>query len=159
MGRKKKTSTGENDKTIRQEVILKLIRENSVGTQQELAQELIASGYEVTQATVSRDIKELNLTKKPLSGGGYRYEVQQDKNFRGSDKFHNLYTSAVLRVDSVLNQVVIHCYTGMASAICAALDGMGFEGILGTIAGDDTILIICHDEPSAVSLSRKLREI
>jgi len=150
----------KNSKSVRWEMILKLIASKEIGTQSELADELNSLGFDVTQATVSRDIKELALIKSAKRGGGYRYEAPRDNaKFKASDKFYTLFTTTAVHVDSALNQVVIHCYTGMANAICAAMDGLSWDGVLGTIAGDDTILVICHSEAQAQGLARRLRDI
>ena len=160
MARKAISEDGKNLKSVRWEAILKLIAEEEIGTQQKLAARLEAQGYDVTQATVSRDIRELGLIKHAAKGGGYRYAVAMTGNIsKASEKFYSLFAHNVTHIESALNQIVVRTYQGMAGAICAALDSMGWDKILGTIAGDDTILIICRDEAGANDLARRLRDV
>ncbi len=160
MARKSISEDRKNIKSVRWEAILKLIAEEEIGTQQDLAASLKAQGYNVTQATVSRDIRELGLVKHASKGGGYRYATAPSGNIsKASEKFYSLFAHNVTHIESALNQVVVRTYQGMAGAICAALDSMSWDKILGTVAGDDTILIICRDEAGAHELSRQLRDI
>ena len=129
-------------KTRRHAKILELISERDIDTQDELLRCLRESGFEVTQATVSRDIKELRLVKTLSSEGKYKYSVGQDHTKNVSSKFFSLFADSVLTVDSANNMVVIRCMTGMAQAICAAMDSIQWKSALGTVAGDDTILVI-----------------
>ena len=157
MARKKENEM--NNKAARWEMILKLIAEKDIGTQKELADALAREGFDVTQATMSRDIRELRLLKTAKEDGTYHYHLSgKPENHQASANFYSFFNSAVVRVETAMNQVVIHTYTGMAQAVCAALDGMAWNQILGTIAGDDTILIITRDERTASELGRKLRE-
>ena len=156
----KKNADSEKTKDSRLEAIMHLISEEPIGTQQELADRLCRLGFDVTQATVSRDIKELKLIKTAVAEGGYRYRLSRsEEKFQATKKFYSLYSTAAVSADFALNQVVVKCYTGMAGAVCAAMDGMDWDGVLGTIAGDDTILIITKSEGHARTLLRKLREI
>lgn len=158
MARKK--TTEDLNKAARWEMILKLISREDISTQKELAKALEDNGFSVAQATLSRDIKELHLVKSVKADGGYMYEVAgKTENRQASSQFYHLFENSVQHVDNVLNQVVIHTYTGMAQAVCAAFDGMKFEGVLGTIAGDDTILLILRDEECASQLARQLRDL
>ena len=121
---------------------------------------LVEKGFDVTQATVSRDIKELKLVKTAAAEGGYRYHISRsEEKYQATKKFYSLYKTAAISADFAMNQVVVRCYTGMAGAVCAAMDGMEWEGLLGTIAGDDTILIITKSEGHARAIVRKLREV
>ncbi len=148
------------NKSTRREVILRLISEKSIATQKDLAAELKHAGFDVAQATLSRDIRELHLVKTALPDGSYTYQAPgKTENQQATAHFFQLFRSAVVHIDTALNQVVIHTYTGMAQAVCAALDGMKFDGVLGTIAGDDTILVITRDEERARETAKKLREV
>jgi transcriptional regulator of arginine metabolism len=140
----------------RHEKILELIRQNEIGTQDELLALLKAGGFDITQATVSRDIKELRLVKTLSKSGEYTYStsssaVKEEQN-RLSSKFDNLLRESAVHVDYVFNQVVIKCYSGLANAVCAAMDSMEFENIVGTISGDDTMLVILRSENDAQNL-------
>lgn len=147
-------------KTKRHNAINKLIAEHVVDTQEELLRLLGEAGYAVTQATVSRDIKELRLIKAHDTQGRYRYmSSYQDATNNIASKFHSLFTEAVISVDFALNTVVVKCYTGMAQAVCAALDTMHWDGVIGTLAGDDTIFIITRTENNALFLTGELRKL
>ena len=160
MPRKSYSENEKNIRSVRWEAILRIISERPISTQQELTDELCKQGYEVTQATVSRDIKDLKLVKTAMSSGGYRYKAgRDDRNAKAAEKFHALYKAASIRIDCAMNQVVIHCLNGMAGAVCAAMDSFGFDEIIGTIAGDDTILIITRSEKAALELMKKLNAI
>lgn len=159
MPRKSHAKSEKNIKSVRLQAILDLIANEQIGTQQELTDRLNADGYNVTQATVSRDIKELRLAKVALKDGRYCYKISHDgKNANSANKFFELYNTAVLRVDKALNQIVIHCLAGMAGAVCAAMDNLNLEEVIGTIAGDDTILVITRSEKAAEELMAKFRK-
>ncbi len=147
-------------KSKRHTKILELISEMSIDTQEELLKQLNRSGFTVTQATVSRDIKELRLVKKLGSNGQYRYATGHNEDkYNISFKFHAIFTESVNNVDYAQNIVVVKCYTGMASAACAALDSMEWQGIVGTVAGDDTILIVMRSEKAAIDLVAQLKKL
>lgn len=139
-------------KQRRLDKILEIISEHDVGTQDELLNLLRQSGFNVTQATISRDIKELRLVKSLSSGGEYIYTTEKTANTNLSNKFDTLLSESTIKLDYVMNQIVVKCYAGLANAVCAALDSQHFEGIVGTISGDDTILIIMRDEQHAQNL-------
>lgn len=151
MTKKAYGSDDKNLRSVRFEAIRRLISEEKISTQQDLMVRLQDCGFSVTQGTVSRDIRDLHLSKVSIPEGGYRY-VMNDQN-TPSGKFRDLFRSQVIRVDHVLNQVVVKCYSGMANAVCAAMDGMELRGVLGTIAGDDTILIVADSQESAEKLA------
>ena len=157
MGRKKETA--DQNKAVRFEAILKLIREQDIGTQKDLAEALRKIGFDVTQATVSRDIRELKLTKAVQGEGNfvYRSEAKEAEDQRVSAAFYTLFETSVVTVAQALNQVVIRTLTGMANAVCAGFDSLSWDGVLGTIAGDDTILVITKSEQSAKKLAEALR--
>lgn len=147
-------------KKDRLEVILKTINEKNISTQEELLEELRKSGLDVTQATVSRDIKELGLIKTSDRNGRYRYCLQ--KNATADDArtaLHAVLGPAVQCVDRAMNLVVVKCFPGMAQAVCAAIDSMEINGIVGTLAGDDTIFAACRSEALAGEMVITLRDI
>lgn len=127
-------------------VILDLIKENAVETQGELMDLLKSKGFDVTQATVSRDIKKLNLHKVHDADNKYRYvsDVQRTANHD-----QTIIQSCVIGVESAVNDVVIKCKPGAAQAVSSLIDGMDNDLIIGTVAGDDTILVIARSEASA----------
>lgn len=148
-------------KSKRHAKILELISEYKIDTQEELQDRLNKEGFSVTQATVSRDIKELRLIKTQCTDGTYRYTIHSDKNSKTdlSFKFHAIFSEAVNSVVYAQNLVVVKCYTGMANAACAALDSIHWDGLVGTIAGDDTILLVMKDEKYAQSITEELNKL
>ena len=147
-------------KEVRQEAILRLIENENIATQHDLSRRLKESGLDVTQATISRDIRELRLVKVTEPGGEYHYAVGKTKEkYQASHKFYSIYLASVINVDVTNNLVVIKCYTGMAQAVCACIDSLDWQGIVGTISGDDTILIIARDDEAALEMVKSLREI
>ncbi len=148
-------------KAKRHAKILELIEEFDIDTQEELQDRLNQAGFTVTQATVSRDIKELRLIKTLSPNGNYRYTTHGEKGGRVdlSFKFHAIFAEAVNSIDYAQNLVVIKCYTGMANAACAALDSIRWDGLVGTIAGDDTILLVMKDTESAQGITEELNKL
>ena len=136
-------------KKNRHEAILSLIARQDIGTQEELMQKLNDLGYKVTQATVSRDIKYLKLIKTPVSSGQYKYSYVNSESEDFSGKYYSILSHSVTSVDYAGNMAVVKCYAGMANAACAAMDNLEFENVVGTLAGDDTIFVLCRDEKSA----------
>lgn len=143
----------------RQKKILELIAEYDIETQDDLIERLRESGYDVTQATVSRDIRELKLVKTAMPDRSYRYEVAQYEGIEISTKYRNIIKETVIKVDYVGNTVVLRTYTGMAQAAAAAVDGMGWDEIVGTLAGDDTIFILMRDTAAAIGFAEKVGQI
>lgn len=147
-------------KSNRLRVVAKLIEEKPISTQEELLVHLREQGFNVTQATVSRDIKELRLIKVTDADGRSRYAAPSENGFsERSDKFKIIFRESVVSVRTAVNIVVIKCYNGMGNAACAALDAMGFEHIVGTIAGDDTIFAAVETAQDARELVRVLNAI
>lgn len=131
-------------KTKRQRAILSLIAARPVRSQDELAALLEQQGYEVTQATVSRDIKELGLLKMPLKGGGggaFKYVEPTTGPLYGS-RLHRVVAELVVSTRGALNQIVLRAHPGSGMMLAAAIDGADWPEILGTIGGDDTVLVI-----------------
>lgn len=145
-------------KNIRQEKILSLISEYNISTQDQLTQKLNECGFEVTQATVSRDIKALNLVKLQDINGQYRYSTVNDDP-QNNTKFDAIIAHSVISVDYAMNITVVHCHAGMANAACASIDALKFNKSVGTIAGDDTIFILNRTEEAAIELAETIRSI
>jgi len=150
-----------NDKMKRRRLakILELIEIYTITTQEEMLQWLKASGFDVTQATVSRDIKELRLIKALDSSGNYKYVSVTTGTTQVSPKFVDIFSNAVIHIDYAMNDIVIKCYSGMANAACAAFDSMNYPNVVGTLAGDDTFFVIMRSEKDASALVEKLNEI
>ncbi len=147
-------------KSKRHAKILEIIADHAVETQEELQRLLNESGFSVTQATVSRDIKELRLVKAQSGTGGYRYTTGAASDLSDmSFRFHAIFSESVKSIDRAMNIVVIKCYTGMANAACAALDSIHWSGLVGTIAGDDTIFSLTRDEETAEELMNQLKAL
>lgn len=147
-------------KSRRHSKILELIAQNEIDTQEELLNKLCESGFSVTQATVSRDIKELRLIKTLAHDGKYKYTTSVPKSDNNmSFRFNAIFNESVNEVDYAQNLVVIKCYTGMANAACAAIDLMHWQGAVGTIAGDDTILMVMRNEEFAVKVVGQLNKM
>lgn len=134
-------------KKKRHELILNFIKTNNVSTQEEIIEMLSENGFTVTQATISRDIKELKLIKEHYGKNNTRYAVSEKSD--NSDNFRMIFTRSALTCEAAMNIAVIKCYAGTANAACSAVDGMHFPGVVGTIAGDDTIFVACNDISSA----------
>ena len=144
-------------KTRRHAKILEIINQSAVETQEELQALLSQAGYPVTQATVSRDIKELRLIKTP-GQGGYRYTTAKGGE-PISAKFHSIFAGSVVRVQYAQNIVVVHCLPGMAQAACAAMDSLHWNQVIGTLAGDDTFICIVTSERDAEDLVLELKKM
>lgn len=139
--------------------ILRLISQHTVSTQEELLEKLKEAGYNTTQATVSRDIKELNLVKQMNKQGVYRYIESRSETEEYLSKFNAIFAHSVISSDYAGNTTVIKCYTGMAQAACASFDSMHWEGLVGTIAGDDTIFALCRTPELAQELSNSIGKL
>ncbi len=131
-------------KKRRHELILDFIKNNNVSTQEEIIEMLSSNGFNVTQATISRDIKELKLIKEHFGKNETRYAITE-KTDGSNDNFKMIFTRSVLSVEAAMNLVVIKCYPGTANAACMALENMNFNGIVGFLAGDDTIFVACKE--------------
>lgn len=146
-------------KTRRHAKILELIKDHDIDTQEELLRYLREEGFDVTQATVSRDIKELRLVKTSSRTGKYKYSTGSDTAGDMSAKFYTLFSDSVLSVAAAQNLVVVKSMTGMAQAVCAALDAAYPQQFVGTLAGEDTILIVCRDEAAAQETQEEFQKI
>ena len=146
-------------KTNRQSKIIEIIQKNEVETQDELSALLEKDGFRVTQATVSRDIRELKLTKIPPAGGRQKYAVITDAPENLSKKYERVLREGFLSMDMAQNILVIKTVSGMASAVCAAIDAMKMREIVGSIAGDDTIMCAIRTVDDTYAVMKKIRRI
>ena len=147
-------------KNTRQKTILSLISEFEITTQEELIEKLRESGYNVTQATVSRDIRELKLVKVPTGHGEYKYLLPQQNEGAGNGRFfNNALAESIVSVDFACNNIVIKTYPGLAGAVATGIDALRVNEILGCVAGDDTIIMVLRNEHSARDLSEKIRHL
>ena len=146
-------------KTKRQSKMLELIRKNEIETQEELLAYLLKEGFAVTQATVSRDIRELKLTKIATSTGRQKYAVLNDSTTDLSEKYVRVFKDGYVSMDMAQNILVVKTVSGMANAVCAAIDAMNIHEIVGTIAGDDTIMCAIRTTEDTVTIMKKLRKI
>ena len=144
----------------RQAAIIDLISNHEIDTQHERTARLREMGFHSTQATISRDIKELRLIKIASSNGGYKYSIAESEQDSGFvPRVRNIFRECVIKVDVAQNLVVIKTITGMANAAAFALDTMKISEIVGTIAGDDNVLIILRDNESAENFFEQTKEM
>ena len=147
-------------KARRHAKILELIKEHDIETQDELLRYLREAGFDVTQATVSRDIKELRLVKELTGSGGYRYTISERKAASAFDtRLRNIFKEGVVSVDVAQNIVVVRTMPGLASAACSALDAMDIDGMVGSLAGDDTGILIMRDNSFAQQFSGEVHKL
>ena len=146
-------------KKERQDKLIELITKNPIETQEDLQKELMNAGFNVTQATVSRDIKELRIVKLLDANGVYRYAVGNTGSAGKALKYRELFTHSVISVDYAMNDVVIKCHVGMAQGACVAVDEMFGDMMLGSLAGDDTIIIVTGGEPQSARLASELNKL
>jgi transcriptional regulator of arginine metabolism len=134
----------------RQAAILDIITTNEIKTQEELSAHLRERGYNATQATISRDMKELRLIKVASHSGGYQYSTpEQSSSATHMSRLKNIFRECVVKVDRAQNLVVLKTLVGMANAAAAAIDAMKIRDIVGTLAGDDNILVILRTNEEA----------
>ena len=146
-------------KISRHSKILEIIERNPIETQEELAEELKKSGYNITQATVSRDIKELKLVKVLDEKGIYKYASLKEQDSMLSERLVKVFTESVLSVDYAGNIVVIKTFSGAANAAAEALDVFDIKEVVGTIAGDNTIFILVRNPDSVETVIEKLKKM
>ena len=145
-------------KSKRQAKIMEIISKTNVETQEQLLQELQNAGFTGTQATISRDIKELRIVKELTGFGTYRYTAAADEvSGTFSSKLNTIFRECVTGFDYAQNIIVIKTMPGLASAAGAALDGMGLEGLVGSLAGDDTAILIMRTNLMAEELCEELK--
>ena len=146
-------------KVNRHAKIIELIGKYHIETQEELADYLNREGFKVTQATVSRDIRDLKLTKVPAENGKQKYALHQESGNGMSEKYIRVLREGYLSMDMAQNILVIKTVAGMASAVCAALDAMKWNEIVGSIAGDDTIMCAIRSVDDTVKVMDKISKI
>ena len=139
-------------KSVRHDLILDIIDKKDIETQEELAAELKARGVKVTQATVSRDIKELRLLKVLSENGGYKYATAERAEKGMSERFIRILAESVMSIESAVNLIVIKTISASAQAAAEAIDSLKWPELLGTIAGDNTILVIARSEDAVESV-------
>jgi transcriptional regulator of arginine metabolism len=141
-------------------MILEIIEEKPIATQEELAEELLARGIKTTQATISRDIKELQLVKVPVGPNVYRYaQPHKLEPPRSNERLRRLFRENVVKVDFSENLVLIRTLPGAAQGVASALDHAGWKEIIGTVAGDDTILVIVKPRDVVVQVVERLESL
>lgn len=146
-------------KKRRKAKILEIINNFEIETQEELQSKLRDAGFEVTQATISRDIRELRLVKEQSETGRYIYSAgKKNYNDNMAGRFISIFSESIISVDYALNTVCVKCFSGTANAACAAIDSMQWSGVVGTIAGDDTIFVLCKTEEFAKNFTLNLEK-
>jgi transcriptional regulator of arginine metabolism len=139
--------------------IRELISENEIETQDDLVDRLKNMGYNVTQATVSRDIKELRLVKVPATNGTYKYSLPADQKFNPLNKLKRLIMDAFVKLEHASHFIVLKTLPGNAHAIGVLIDNLDWDEIMGTICGDDTCLIICRTDSDAEIIKDRFIEM
>lgn len=146
-------------KTVRQVAILDIIEKQEIETQEELASALNARGIRVTQATVSRDIKELRLLKVLTPSGKYEYATGDQADNNLTDRFIRMLAESLLSVSSANNLIVVKTLSGSANVAAEALDSMHWPEVLGTLAGDNTVLLIIRSNEETITVTSRIREM
>lgn len=139
--------------------VVELINKHNIETQEELAERLNQEGFQVTQATVSRDIRDLKLTKVPTEGGRQKYTILKTPETAMSEKYMRVLKDGYVSMDMAQNILVIKTVSGMAMAVAAAIDAMNWNEVVGCIAGDDTIMCACKSSEMAEGVMEKLGSI
>ena len=145
-------------KNSRQNMILEIISQENIETQEQLLNRLQERGITSTQATISRDIKQMHLIKEPVGQGVYKYAVSGNRtklNF--AEKLRTIFRESITSIDYAQNIVVIKTMPGLASAACSALDNMELSYMVGSLAGDDTAFLLMRDEASAIAFCEELK--
>ena len=140
----------------RQKKILEIINRYHIETQDDLIERLLVEGFSVTQATVSRDIRELQLTKVLTGKGSYRYVAPKKEELVAGMKINAALVDSIISVDYAQNMVVVRTFPGLAQAVAAGIDNLTLAEVLGCVAGDDTILVATRTESSAKSISERI---
>ncbi|MGE5627498.1 MAG: arginine repressor [Solirubrobacterales bacterium] len=146
-------------KVTRHAKILEIINNHDIETQEELAEELKKNGMNVTQATVSRDIKELKLIKVLSDSGKYKYATIMHTESLLSNKLVSIFSQTVIQVESIDNFIILRTISGSASAAAEAIDSLNFDGIAGTIAGDNTIFVLARSVEKAQIITQKMKKM
>ena len=146
-------------KSERQAAIVDLITRYEIETQEDMIEKLREAGYDVTQATVSRDIRELKLTKVTAENGKYKYVLPGVKKAMARSHVYSTISASVISVECAMNTVVIKTYPGMAPAVATGIDSHAIEGVVGCIAGDDTIFVAVDSIENANNARREIRKL
>lgn len=147
-------------KNNRQSMILEIIAQENIETQEQLLERLEQRGIRSTQATISRDIKQMHLIKEPVGQGVYKYTVSGNRtklNF--AEKLRTIFRESIVSIDYAQNVVVLKTMPGLASAACSALDNMEITYMVGSLAGDDTAFLLMRDTVSAASFCEEIKEM
>ena len=147
-------------KNDRQNTILEIIAAENIETQEQLLDRLAQRGIRSTQATISRDIKQLHLIKEPVGQGVYRYAVSVNRaRLNVADKLRTIFKESITSVDSAQNMVVIKTLSGLAGGACEALDHMEIAGLVGSLAGENTVFLVMKDIAAAELFCQDIREM
>lgn len=144
-------------KSKRQNDIIRMILSKDITTQEEMVAELRRLGYNVTQATVSRDIRDLRLIKVAAKGGGYKYARQERQELAVNERLTRILTDSLISVDYAGNMIVVKTLSGSANVAAEALDTLDWPEIMGTIAGDNTIFVIARTDAEASEVTDRIR--
>ncbi len=145
-------------KSKRQQKILELIERYDIDTQEDLIARLRDAGFAATQATISRDIRELKLVKSMSSDGVYKY-TRPTRREGIAPKFNSALAGSILRIDCAGNIVVVHGYPGMAQPIASCIDAIGHPDVLGCVGGDDTVLVVIRNAEKSEEMCEKIRQM
>ena len=145
-------------KAKRHAKLIEIIQTHDIETQTELLTLLEKFGFVVTQATVSRDIRELKLTKTPTQTGGAKYTLSPVLDDKGIERLLRVFNDGLISMDNAANILVIRTFNGMAMAVGAAVDGMRHPELLGSVAGDDVVLCVAKTEADCITLMEKLKK-
>ena len=141
--------------------ILELIQQHAIDRQEDLLRYLKEAGFQVTQATVSRDIRELHLVKVAAGGGQYRYvsaAAASSQQLHSPGRFEMIFRESVLKIDYAGHTVLVKCFSGMANAACEVFDAKPWDQVVGTLSGDDTFFILMRSEEAAAGICRQLQQ-
>ena len=146
-------------KNARQNKILELIEEYEISTQEALIQRLSEHGFESTQTTISRDIRQLRLIKGPTGRGTYKYVAPEVRKGNDAPGHNSALTDAVLKIEAAQNIIVVKTMAGMANAIAVCIDSLQIKDIIGSVAGDDTILLVLKTNEKASDIESELKGV
>ena len=147
-------------KNSRQAMILEIISQENIETQEQLLNRLQARGIQCTQATISRDIKQLHLMKEPVGQGAYKYAVSGNRmKLNVAEKLRTIFRECIVSIDYAQNIVVVKTMPGLANGACSALDNMEMNDIVGSLAGDDTALLVMRNAEAAELLCQEIKDM
>lgn len=146
-------------KAQRQAKIIEIIENYDIETQDELAEKLVEAGFNATQATISRDIREMKLTKLACQGGKQKYIVLQNQDYHTTKKYKRVLSDAIISMEIAQNIIVLKTVSGMAMACAAAIDSLDIPGVVGSIAGDDTVMCVARDNEIAKEIVSNIGKV